>query len=250
MLINKQQFCNLLGDIGPPRRTPSPPAGGIIVIAEDVHKRRQSTKRKKHGFGLVVTELGNSMKYLKSLQREIHKYPLLEEQSRQFWGGKPVSRAAFNDAIIFGDARSNFTYDYRLGTLNDVQESGVTRIFDLVVDFKRIQSALKRYYTANYSSNYFFPHMRAPYGCCNPMRKRTSSTSIRMTTTVNVNRPVQKRKQSKVDKVSVFNNYVKVGFNQYDIFLTNRKRKEFVIIDGHKFWIKADVLGNRRIHPA
>jgi hypothetical protein len=249
MLISKQQFCNLLSDIAPPRRVNSPPAGGIIVIAEDVHKKRQSTTRKKHGFGVVVTELGNSMKYLKSLQREIRKYPLLLEQSQEWWGGKKVSKAAFNDAIIFGDAPQNFTYDYRLGTLQDVQESGVTRIYDLVVDFQRIQSALKKYYTANYGGDYFFPQHHFP--CCRPPRKkRTSSTSVRMTTTVNINRPVQKRKKSKLDKVSVFNNYVKVGFNQYDIFLTSRKRKEFVIIDGHKFWVKADVLGNRRIYPA
>lgn len=248
MLISKQQFCNLLGDCAPPRRT-APPSGGIIVIAEDVHRQRQSTGRKKHGFGLVVTELGNSMKYLKSLSREIRKYPLLSEQSQEWWGGKKVSKAAFNDAIIFGDAPSNFTYDYRLGTLNDVQESGVTRIYDLVVDFKRIQSALQKYYTANYGGDYFYPRHHIP--CCKPARKkRTSSTSVRMTTTVRVNNLVQKRKQSKVNKVTVFNNHVKVGFNQYDIFLTNRKRKEFVMIDGHKFWVKADTLGNRVIHPA
>ena len=237
-------------------RNKEPKGIAVVIQEQQLQQQRQIPGSKKYGFGIVNSEHGYSQKYLKALVAEIKRYPWLEQQAKGLRYTNSITRAVLGDGIIFGDAPRNFSYDYRVvDHLTDLQVPG-TRIYDLVKDFRKILNALKKYYNANYAGV-----SRHAASCCNPLGlkdifkhptyKRSSGVGqVKVNLNVNVNRAPIKKKKANVSKVRIFNNFVKVGFDQFDIFLTGKKHKEFVIIDNQKFWIKADVLGHRRLYPA
>lgn len=235
---------SLEGFINPPQ------IQGLLVAEEIDCPRMQQTGRKKHGFGIFVSERGTSKKYLAALRREINKYSFLEERGKCLLG-RTIKSAQFQDGILFGDAPYDFTYDYRLSDLDDLQSAG-TKIYDLIVDFPKIKTAIQRYYNANY--NEIWCPTRNNYlncsPCYKPYKKKNSyvpSMPLKVNIRVNANRPTCRLNNTNFDKVQVFHNYVKVGFDQYDIYL-NGKGKEFVIIDGDKYKIRRDSVGNRRLY--
>jgi hypothetical protein len=64
-----------------------------------------------------------------------------------------------------------------------------------------------------------------------------------------VEKPVtsKKRKNAKyLDKAKVYYNFVKVGFDTFDIYETSAG-EEFVEIDGYTYWIERDSFGNGKL---
>ena len=231
------------------------PKGLAVVIQEQQQRQeRQIPGSKKHGFGIVNSERGSSQRYLAALVTEIKRLPWFGQQAKGLRYTNSITRAVLGDGIIFGDAPRNFSYDYRVvDHLTDLQVPG-TRIYDLVKDFRKILNALKKYYNANYAGPHYSSRcnplgLKDIFEC--PIQKRSSGVGqVKVNLNVNINRTPIKKRKANVSKVRIFNNCVKVGFNQFDIFLTEKKHKEFVVIDNQKFWIKADVLGHRRLYPA
>jgi hypothetical protein len=52
------------------------------------------------------------------------------------------------------------------------------------------------------------------------------------------------RPEIQAEKVTVFNNWVKVGYNQYDIYL-DLFGNEFIYVEGEKFFINKDRYGRK-----
>lgn len=221
MLLPFKNYLNSL------RGTPLPNEGGILLVQDTTPKVK--TPSKKKAFGVFVTEPRMMNKrYIKSLLKEVAKYPKLQEASKAFWNATSISKAQFGDTIIFGDAPEGFVYDIRVEKdLNFAQAiCKDKRVYDLIGEWSNVKKAISKYYTSNY-----------------PTKRSTSSPCVNVTVKVNVNTTPIKRQKS-WEKVTIFHNFVKVGFDQFDI-LVDKKEKKYVIIDDDLFRIKRDIFGNK-----
>lgn len=219
-------------------------------------------KKKKYKFAIFVDEHGRERLHLKKLIELLEdKYPYLKQAGRCN-RERLISNAKVKDVIVFGAAKRS---DFAVVSAADYDDLTDDRRFTLVNlqgNFKKVKKLLARYAEANYPGKF----EKEDYYCCNrnssfffleeeqqpssnwwddvvvldvpkPKKRRSNIT---------VERPISNKKRKNathLEEVSVHHNFVKVGFDVFDIDETIRG-DEFVKIDGSTYFIDRDSFGN------
>lgn len=192
--------------------------------------------------------------YVKRLVREISKYPELREQPK-ILRHKALKSIETGDLIVFGDAVGNIDYDYRVETNAknlDHLDGRKFKVYDLINDFTEVLKRLRKYVEENSGEETRFECSsegirRIKY------EERTSPVRIEIELNVQKKRPsyvspfLVVREKDCNEKVTIFDNWVKVGYNQYDIYVDLFGR-EIVYIKGQKFFIATDRFGRRYLN--
>jgi len=201
------------------------------MLVEVVRKRVRKPNNKPNTFAIMMTDRSANSKHIRNLIKELNKTPKLVGQQKTFWGKRTPSSLKYGDFLVFGDAPKSFKYDYRIVSDVDSVQEATGKFYDLVEDQRAILAAINRYRTKKYGQ----APKNAP--CC-----RQGNVNVKVT--VNVNSNTKKKKSKGWIRAQVFTNYVKVGFDQFDI-LEDICGNEYVIIDRQTFAIGEDMYGNR-----
>jgi len=216
---------------------------GIVLLPQEV-------KEKKSPFIIVNTDCDRGL-YIKKLELEIAKYKGLKSAD----GETKFHGISTSELIVFGD---NLNYDYRVDMnyliLNTLKGRDV-QVFDLVDDYSKIVKKLANYCTGNgikrkAAYREFDLNLRFNIGlaeepkksCCPFFRSKHETPKVERAL---VNIYADETPSWKVEDVTVHTNWVKIGYNSYDI-LVNLYGEEFILLeDGQKMFVKTDRFGRR-----
>jgi len=217
---------------------------GIITLPTEF-------KEKKYPFIIVNTDNDRGL-YVRKLELELTKYKGLQQAGRSDSGFHGIKT---NDLIVFGDS---LKYDYRIEmnyvTLVPIAGRRKVRVFDLVDDFDRITKRLATYcknngirvrnaYRDDVQVNLNItvvdtekPRKVSECPLLRRFQKETKKTLV----------SVYDRPNLTAEKITVHANWVKIGWNQYDIYVDTWGGKEFIVLeDGEKLFVKEDRYGRR-----
>jgi hypothetical protein len=208
-----------------------------------------SAKEKKNPFIIVNTDNDHGL-YVKKLEKEIDKYKglKLSDSSADLYDIEK------NNLIVFGDSHK---YDYRI-EMNEITLTALTgkdvRVYDIVDDFDRIVRRLSTYcknngikrknaYRDECCVNLRVNVVEEPKVIC-PLAARKyrvyEEPKVKKTL-VNV----YSKPNVSVEKITVHSNWVKIGWNQYDIFVDLFGNEFITLEDGDKLFVKEDRFGRR-----
>lgn len=208
---------------------------GIISLPNEV-------KEKKNPFIVINTDNDYGL-YVKQLKKELDKY-------KNLTGISDFHDIETNNLIVFGD---NANFDYRIEmnyyTLNNLPYKRDVKIFDLVDDFDKIvrrlatyckNNGIKRKYATTRSATRpiecpLFTTVEYETYVPIPVAKKVKKTLF----------SVYKKPDVSVEKITVHANWVKIGWNQYDIYVDLRGEEFIVLEDGEKLFIVTDRFGRR-----
>lgn len=205
-------------------------------------------KEKKNPFIIVNTDNDRGL-YIKKLEQEIAKYKNLVSADRD----PKFLSIETKDLIVFGDS---INFDYRIKDMNYITLNSLigkdVKVYDLVGDYSKIVRRL-----ATYCKN-------------NGIRRKAAYRDEDLTVRVNlvVDQPrktvcpllrgqyvspqvertlvnVYSKPDVSVEKITVHTNWVKIGYNQYDIFVDLFGGEFIVLEDGQKMFVKTDRFGRR-----
>lgn len=209
---------------------------------------------KKRKFAIIVDEHGKAKLYLKKLIGELENEYSFLKQGGRYARECAIQNAQVGEIIVFGSSKR---FDFAVVTaekFDKLQEERRYKLVNLQKDWKKVRKLLSIYAEANYPCK-FEKH------CCEtvllfddvsskdkawwediivldiPRRKRRSSITL--------DRPVTKKKRKPakyLDTAVVHHNFVKVGFDIFDID-EDRKGNESVKIDGFRYDIIRDSYG-------
>ena len=191
-------------------------------------------QRKENPFVVVNTDNGYGY-YVRELVRLAKSYGLTEQSGT--FSQRSVRNINTSDIIIFGDAPAFCDFDYRVETDLEViskLDGRRFKVYGIVDDFKRVKKRLREYALNN--------------NLVSEKQPRSEGVSLRLN--VNVQRPTVKLLAVKepalqMEKVTVHNNWVKVGYRQYDIYVDLFGNEFIKLEDGTKFWVKENRWGQR-----
>ena len=207
-------------------------------------------KLKKNPFVIVNTDNNRGL-YVKKLEQEIAKYKNLSSEN----GETKFHDIQTSNLIVFGDSPK---FDYRTEmnyiTLNSLVGKDV-KVFDLVDDYSSIVRRLATYCKNN--------------GVKRLVKYRDDEDSLTIRINIREEEPKKKvicpcvfgrcaapkaektlvnvysKPDVKVEKITVHSNWVKVGYNQYDIYVDLFGSEFIVLEDGDKLFVKEDRFGRR-----
>lgn len=203
----------------------------------------KKAKKVKKSLPFVILNSDNDYGfYVRRLVKEIQKNSELLEQPK-ILRKKSLKNIETGDLIVFGDNLGNVEYDYRIETDPknlDHLDGRSFKVYDIINDFDKVIKRLKKYVAEN-KGEYVFVEEEETYG-------RIAEINI----DVNVHQKAPKvttpiailRNAVCEEKVTIFDNWVKVGYNQYDIYVDLFGR-EIVYIDGNKFFVQEDRFGRK-----
>ena len=153
--------------------------------------------------------------------------------------------------IVFGDATGKVDYDYRVvrnAHELDHLDGRRFKAYDIINDFDKIIKKLKAYAYDNIDNDYCF----SDYDIIVERERKPKTRNIEINIDCNVKRRTPRhvtnlsllRAEAGDEKVTIFDNWVKVGYNQYDVYVDLFGR-EIVYIHGAKFFIEEDRLGRK-----
>jgi hypothetical protein len=203
-----------------------------------------TAKEKKNPFIIVNSDDDRGL-YIVKLEKEIAKYKNVKSET----GETKFHEIQTNDLIVFGDS-INFDYRTEMNyvTLISLAKAKDVKVYDLITDFNKITRRLATYCKNNglkrknayrddvevrFNINVVEEPKRfvCPQVC--PLAKRTL---------VNV---YQQTPDVKVEQITVHHNWVKIGWNQYDIMVDLCGNELIVLEDGTKMFVKTDRFGRR-----
>jgi hypothetical protein len=223
---------------------------GIIISSVKMEK--------KNPFIIVNTDSNRGL-YLKKFVQELKKYRNLVQAPDDV----DLRDLDFGELIVFGDGQK---YDYRVEMeyylLNTLVGKNV-KVFDLVDDYDSIVRRLQRYCENNnirriarqsedvckVKINITVTEEDAPKKKTSwcpffQEKKDVKKKSVKYPKAL-VNVYEQEKPAEILEKVTVHSNWVKIGWNSYDIYL-DRWNNEFISLeDGTKFFVKTDRFGKR-----
>jgi hypothetical protein len=204
----------------------------------------KKAKKVKKSLPFVVLNSDNDYGfYMRRLVKEIKKYAELTEQPK-ILRKKSLKNIETGDLLVFGDCLGNVGYDYRVETNHrslDHLDGRSFKVYDIINDFDKVIKRLKKYVAENNGEFLLVEDNDEP--------------EVRVTE-IQIDVNVHKRSPKSVipiailrndvceEKVTIFDNWVKVGYNQYDIYVDLFGR-EIVYIDGSKFYVKEDRFGRK-----
>lgn len=184
----------------------------------------KSSKKSKRAPFLVVNTDRKNGKYINKLVKEIRKHHLDEADF-----GIDLSYIQPLDIIIFGDAASSEDYDVRVtddkDEVNELdgRKFKSSKTFDLVEDWDEVIRQLEKYANNNYS----YTRPRDLICCTVEERKqqqrrerknKKSHTIYAISGNVDII-DTSLEEEWREKKVTIFCNFVKIGYNMYDIYV-------------------------------
>lgn len=208
-----------------------------------------TAKEKKNPFIIVNTDNDHGL-YVKKLEKELDKYNSLKLSNNS----DDLCNIETHNLIVFGD---NPKYDYRI-EMNEITLTTLTgkdvRVYDIVNDFDRIVRRLSTYCKNNgikrknaYRDDYINLRVNVvrdePKVIC-PLaaRKYRVYEEPKVTKTL-VN--VYSKPNVTTEKITVHSNWVKIGYNQYDILVDMFGNELIKLEDGDTLYVKTDRFGRR-----
>jgi len=237
---------------------------------------KQRTNRKS-SFVIINTD-GSNGYYVKALIKELKKYPFLRKEF-----GASIKQMQAMDVIVFGSSKKFDYYVEKDIDVLDRLDGRKFKAYDLINDFTYILKAIERYivknYVNDYNNNYDFEESRhlgllgnysiprikqQPICRIQPIKQKhifvgdifEEEDDREVIVNVNLNQGGQQRLVKKqhsdrpvqyntcYDKVTVHNNWVKIGYNQYDIY-RDEYYNEYVNINGDTIPVKEDRYGKK-----
>ena len=181
--------------------------------------------------------------YVARLAKEINKLGLTEQP--KVLRCKSLKNIEEGNLIVFGDTIGSVDYDYRVETDSrklDHLDGRKFKAYDLKSDFDKVIKRLKKYSSEN-SEDYLLVVE-------DDDNSEVSVNEININVNLHNKRPLSVTPISFIheaiseEKVHIFDNWVKIGYNQFDIYV-DWFGKEFIYVDGNKFWIKEDRHGRK-----
>ena len=236
-------------------------------IAPSLKRPRFIKDDKKKPFIIVNTDF-NCGVFVKTIVARANNLGLSQQPApfRQ----KDIKSIKTNELIVFGDASAFCDFDYRVET--DAQSlaklnSRKWKVYSLTEDFDAILRRLDEYAKANnkkspqrgsfeleISIERSYSRPPAPKVACPVACPLLSGISIPRTTTgirkVDYNRfkdfiGFPRPAAPQIQDVAVHYNWVKIGYNQYDINLDTYGREHIILESGAVLYIKEDRFGRR-----
>ena len=250
----------------------------IVKLLPSLLKRESSSKvisileEKKYPFIVLVTEVDNQ--HLFFLKQVIKNLDLVQGK-----GHRKLKSVRKGDIIIFGDANIYSDYDFKIiSSINDYEEiEGLDerkyQVYDLLEDFKVVLERLYKYAKANYQqsflddSDYYDPFVEfkqskryvpvRSYVRKKPKKKKFDTIRVKL----NVSKDsgsIKKRYLNRIkapalvnnnyfgEKVDINHNWVRIGWNQYDIDYDRGTDEESITLgNGDTLFIEEDRHGRK-----
>lgn len=242
--------------------------------------RRQRKLKNLKPFIVVNTDDDYGV-FIKRIIAEAKRWGLEQQSSRN--RSKSVKKIKTKELIIFGDSPKRYSYDYRVETdYNSVREfdGRIFKQFDAVDDIRVILKKIRDYAKANFQAadcdipsslldrDYHFriPKKRKYYRKQHHLSNYYQDVPRQLELELEIEIPKTRAKTSRTvfkkadvgdylaythniedleEKVTVHHNWVKIGYNQYDIDLDLATGEEFITIGKKKFFVAEDHRGNR-----
>jgi len=229
----------------------------VSEVIEGVILLPAEAKEKKNPFIIVNTDNDRGL-YVRKLEQEIAKYKGLVSADND----PKFTSIETKDLIIFGDSK-NFDYrieDMKYITLNSLMGRDV-KVYDLVADYPKIVKRLVTYCKNNgikrkaayrdedvtvrvnlvVEEPAWTTRIRTQANECLLLAAKRFVAAPVTKTLVNV----YSKPDVSVEKITVHTNWVKIGYNQYDIFVDLFGGEFIVLEDGQKMFVKTDRFGHR-----
>ena len=205
-------------------------------------------KEKKNPFIIVNTDNDRGL-YIRKLEQEIAKYKNLVSADND----PKFTSIETKDLIVFGDSKN---FDYRIKDMNYITLNTLmgrdVKVYDLVGDYPKIVRRLATYCKNNgikRKAAYRDEELNLRVNLVVEEPRRTGCPLFRgqyvspkvERTLVNI----YSKPDVSVEKVTVHSNWVKIGYNQYDIFVDLFGGEFIVLEDGQKMFVKTDRFGRR-----
>lgn len=205
------------------------------VIGLKPNSESKKTKEKEYPFVVLNTDNDYGF-YVRRLVEEIKSVGELS-QIPKVLRIKSLKEIKTGDLIVFGDSNGLIDYDFRIETNAKRLEhldGRKYKVYDLIKDFNKVIDRLHKYAEANFNLG--------------------SKEETEVEINVNVNVPLDRTNYKSIvgvsypyvnkEKVTIFDNWVKIGYNQYDIFV-DLFGNEMIYVDGYKFFVKEDRFGRK-----
>lgn len=193
--------------------------------------------------------------YMKELNRIFREIGMVEQN--KLFREKSITGIDTGDFIVVGEETPYYDYDFRV--TSDQEELGDLdgrkfKAYDLIDDWHTILNKLQRYgkFTVNrsvfdkrrscrfeenrYEERFVRPSILDLTVREEPSFQRTCTKKVEYT---EVFRPAYRE-----EKATIFDNWVKVGYRQFDIFY-DMFGQEHIDLDGKKLYIKKDRYGRK-----
>ena len=214
-------------------------------------------KQKKHKFAVRVDEFGRKKSSLSDFLDVLKEEYSFLTQANRIVAQKRAANAKQGDLIIFGFSRK---YDYRVVSEEEWEEISIHRNtpeVDLDADWEEVMDLLEHYASSNYPDEFeddddYYRYCRKHDDTVYYFDDCCWDDILIVTDTPKKRRSAPKRKTVQVssklglEKMDVFHNFVKVGWNVYDIKF-NEDDEEYVKINGNIYWIDRDSNGYGKI---
>ena len=212
---------------------------GVVMLSAEV-------KEKRNPFIIVNTDNNRGL-YVRKLEQEIAKYKNLKSQTRD-----KLRDIETTNLIVFGDS-PNFDYriDMNYFTIASLSGKKDLKVYDLVDDFDRIVRRLSTYCSNNgIKKTSYAPATRYSCVCveepkpapvrCPLFRGQYTAPAVERTLV-----SVYAKPNVSVEKITVHSNWVKIGYNSYDIYVDLLGNEVIFLEDGEKMYVKTDRFGRR-----
>lgn len=218
------------------------------IIPASLTRQRERKLFKKNSF---VVYNSDALGYFTSkLIKEINKYPGLIEIPKVLRKGS-LKTIEVGDLIVFGDTTKTVGYDYRVvkdAHSLDYLDGRKFKTYDMIADFNQIIKKLRNYV----ADNSVDVEVEEEYICIPATKKAHKVRTYDVVLTPDRFKKSNKyhvnlaiiHSDIKEQKVTIFDNWVKVGYDQYDIY-ANMKGEEFIYVEGHKYFIEKDRFGRK-----
>jgi hypothetical protein len=221
----------------------------IITLPSEV-------KDKKNPFIIVNTDDDHGL-YVKKLEKEFAKYKGLEIAD----GETGLHGIETGNLIVFGDSRK---FDYRI-EMNYVTLASLTgkdvKVYDIINDYDKIVRRLATYCKnngikrkANYRNDCLVDLKvtlieEKPTKKVCPLLNNVLGRNLKLYTPkvekTLVNIYSKQKPDVTVEQVTVHSDWVKIGWNQYDIYVDMLGNELITLEDGERLYVKTDRFGRR-----
>jgi hypothetical protein len=224
-------------------------SAAVTRIVPCISSKPAKRKTRKENAFVVLNSDNDYGFYVRRLAREISKYPELREIPKSL-RRKSFKAIETGNLIVFGDCNGSTDYDFRIeeeARNLDHLDGRRFKAYDIINDFDKVLKKLKAYASDNDNLDEEEGHT-----CCGKKKSKSEVETIDININVNTHAKPAKythniailRNEVLEEKVTVFNNWVKVGYNQYDIYC-DLFGNEFIYINGQKFGIEKDRRGKK-----
>jgi hypothetical protein len=220
----------------------SEPVARIISACSCKSKAKQVSKEMPF---VVLNSDADCGFYVRRLIKEISRFDLLEQP--KVLRKKSLKGIETGDLIVFGDTQGTVNYDYRVETEAaklDHLDGRKFKVYDLINDFDKVIKRLKRFAEENDGEEYLLVKENKKCKCEENVSEININLNVHNRIPKSVTHVAILRKEINEEKVTIFDNWVKVGYNQYDIYV-DLFGKEFIYVSGSKFYVKEDRFGRK-----